>query len=188
MFGGSFAVAVTTEPLPTLLSSRAEVESIFSEIGIKLRIDDDLDGVTDGTGGTANDTQKLIDALVEASDEGYENLWQYKPEDLALSLWVRRRVSYIACHLISIRKGNPGQYCDKYEQYLQQFKDVRRGKKQIPRLAKTRLYTATMSNVVVDHWHGYQKLRTMTEASEGATDPRQFEDRIPFRGYYGWWF
>ena len=189
-FSSAFSEAfkmTAVEPVPELLSSREEVESILSADGINLRIDDDLDGVTDGTSGSANDTEKLIDALVEASDEGYENLWRYTPENLCTSRWVRRRCSYIAAYILSIRKGNPSLYEDKYHQYLKEFRMVRKGLKHIPRLSPKRSYQPTMSNVIVDQWYGYAKLRTTQELNEGPDDPKQFPDTLAY-GYRGWWF
>lgn len=173
--------------LPVLLSSREEVESIFSADGVTLRIDDDMDGVTDGMDGTANDTQKLIDALAEASDEAYERLWRYDNDVLECTYYVRRRVSYIAAHLLSIRRGNPGQYCDMAERYLKDFEEIKYGRKHIPGVPQRRSYQPTMSNVVVDHRHSYAKLRVAQEISEGPTDPKQQEDTLPY-GYRGWWF
>ncbi len=175
------------ESAPFLLSSRAEVESIFSTDGINLRIDDDDDEVTDGTAGTNNDEQYLIDSLIEGSDEGYQLLLGRYPEaTLPDSLWVRRRVSYIVCHLLSLRKGNPAQYCAMYERYLQAFEEVRTGRKFIPRLAPKADFAPTMSNLVVTHWHIAQKIRVSSMNSEGAEDQKQFPDE--HFGFRGWWF
>lgn len=175
------------ETIPLLLSSREEVESIFSIDGIDLRIDDQDDGVTDGTGGTNNDEEYLKDALIEASDEGYERLLiKYDDDVLAESLWVRRRVSYIACHLLSLRKGNPGQYVDMYNRYLAAFDKVVNGGF-IVRLVPRGNFQPTVSNLVVDNWHHTQKLRVTVDNSEGPRDGKQFEDTV-FRGFRGWWF
>ncbi len=179
---------MATEVAPLLLSSRPEVESIFSIDGIDLRIDDDDDGVTDGTGGTANDTQLLIDALIEGSDDAYQKLLgNYEDVVLETSTWVRRRVSYIVCNIISIRKGNPAQYCEQAEKYMKAFVDIQHGREFIPRLKPRFNRQPTMSNVIVDHWHGVQKLRVLVDASEGPRDPKQFEDNV-FRGFRGFWF
>lgn len=182
-------MAIETAPL--LLSSRQEVESIWSIDGVDLRIDDGDDGVTAGTGGTANDEQLLIDALIEGSDEAYGRLLgNYEADVLASSLWVRRRVSYIVCHLISLRKGNPAQYCAMYDRYIAAFIRVAAGgfiPSQGKALKPRANFQPTMSNVAVDHWHGVQKLRVIVDASEGPRDSKQFEDHV-FRGFRGWWF
>ncbi len=178
-------MAIETAPL--LLSSREEVESIFSTDGINLRIDDQDDGVTDGTGGTNNDEAYLIDALIEASDEGYQRLLvKYDDDVLAESLWVRRRVSYVACHLLSMRKGNPAQYVDMYDRYLASFDKVANGGF-VPRAKPRGNFQPTMSNIVVDNWHTIQKVRVQVDSSEGPNDPKQFVDTV-FRGFRGWWF
>jgi len=179
---------MAVEVAPLLLSSRPEVESIFSVDGIDLRIDDGDDGVTDGTGGTDNDTQLLIDALIEASDDAYQQLLgRYEDVVLETSTWVRRRVSYICCNLISTRKGNPAQYCEQSEKYMKAFQDIKLGREFIPRLKPRADFSPTMSNVAVDHWHGVAKIRTIVDASEGPRDPKQFEDNV-FRGFRGFWF
>lgn len=181
----SFDTAVQA---PLLLSSRPEIESIFSSNGVNLRIDDDDDGVTTGVGDTNNDEGYLIDALVEGSDETYMRLLsRYLAVDLETSSWVRRRTSYIVCHLLSMRKGNPAQYCDMYERYLKAFEEIKSGKYFIPFLKPRGNFAPTMSNLAVDHWFPSQKLRTMVAISEGPTDPKQFADNVNF-GYRGFWF
>ncbi len=180
---------MAVELAPLLLSSRPEVESIFSADGIDLRIDDDDDLVTDGEGGTANDEQFLIDALIEASDEGYMRLQvRYDDDVLADSLWVRRRASYIACHILSTRKGNPAQYCAQYERYLKDFDKVAKGGEYfIPRVKPRANFQPTMSNMAITHWHGVAKIRVLTTVSEGPEDGRQFVDNVHF-GFRGFWF
>lgn len=179
---------MAVENAPLLLSSREECESIFSIDGVDLRIDDDDDGVTDGTGDTANDTELLIDALIEGSDDAYQKLLsRYDADVLATSTWVRRRVSYLVCNIISIRKGNPAQYCAQAEKYMEMFQKVKLGLEFIPRLAPRADFAPTMSNIAVDHWHSVQKLRVLVDASEGPRDPKQFEDNV-HRGFRGWWF
>lgn len=179
---------MAVELAPLLLSSRLEVESIFSADGVDLRIDDDDDGVTAGEGGTPNDEQFLIDALIEASDEGYIRLLvRYDEDPIAESLWVRRRASYIAAHVLSTRKGNPAQYCAQYDRYLADFDKIASGTRFIPRAKPRANFQPTMSNVVVTHWHGIQKIRVVTLASEGPEDGRQFPDTTQF-GFRGWWF
>lgn len=164
------------ESAPPLLTSRAEMQKIISARGIDLRLDDDDDGVI--SSGLDEEASALNEVIIEASDEAYMRLENmYKPADLADSLWVRRRVTYIALHMLSSRRGNPKLYCDEFEKYIEQFERVIWDPTfQIPRVKKSHNFEPSVSNQIVDHRYTRTKLRVQRETSEGGFDGRQHLD------------
>ena len=98
------------EATPVLYATRADVASILSTAGIDVRIDDDDDGtVTPSPGEEAF----LDDAILEATDViNVAGLHFYSAADMGESLWVRRRAAYLAAHFLSMRRGNPGLFCE----------------------------------------------------------------------------
>ena len=176
---------VTIEAAPPVLTTRAEMASISSTIGIDLRIDDDDDGVIDVLPVTGEE-QSLLDAIEEASDEAYMRLeMYYTPEVLETSRWVRRRVSYIALHILSKRRGNPGNYCDEFERYMKQFQEVADGYLQIPRLPKSDNFQPSMSNTLINHRFPRRNVRVVQETSRGGTDSTQELDVFFGAGGFG---
>jgi len=175
---------VTIEAAPPVLTTRDEMASISSTLGIDLRIDDNDDGVIDVFPITGEE-QFLLDAIEEASDEAYMRLeMYYTPEVLETSRWVRRRVSYIALHVLSKRRGNPGNYCDEFEKYMAQFEEVASGDLQIPRLAKSHNFEPSMSNTLVNHRFPRRNIRVVQETSRGGNDSTQELDHF-FGGFGG---
>ncbi len=161
------------EAAPPVLTTRAEMASISSTLGIDLRLDDDDDGVIDILGVTGEE-QLLLDVVEEASDEAYTRLEMYYEQiTLADSRWVRRRVSYIALHILSKRRGNPGNYCDEFEKYMEQFDEVASGDLQIPRLKKSHNFEPSMSNTLINHRFPRRNVRVIQETSRGGTDSSQ---------------
>ena len=174
------------EAPPVYLTSRAEMESIASARGVNLRIDDNEDGVISQVGsGLVVEEQFLTDMIEESSDEALMRLEHYYEDTvLETSRWVRRRVSYIALHQLSARRGNPKNFCDEFKRYMRQFDRIMEGdpQMQIPRLPKRANFEPAMSNQLVSHWWIQRKLRTVQATSRGGTDGRQDLDR----GY--WWY
>jgi hypothetical protein len=144
---------MAVEATPLLLTTQGEVESIFSSLAVQLRLDDDDDLVPT--------TQYMTDAIIEASDTAYEYLLHYYDGSvLETSTWVRRRVAYIAAHILSRRCGNPAQYSDEYDKAISDFERIRNGLWFIPRMSTKDDFTPTVSNQVVDYRYSRAKLRT----------------------------
>ena len=164
------------EPAPVLLTSRAEVASILSTVGIDLHIDDNDDGVVDLT-----EEQYLVDCMEEASDTIFEKLqYRYTHEVLIESDWTRRRVSYLAAHLVGKRRGNPNVFCEKVVKLMKEVDEVYNGQNTIPLTAPRDNIEPAMSNQVVDRRYRAQKLRTDQWTSTGGTDSRQHLDYYPY--------
>ena len=160
------------ESTPLLYSSRAEIASITSTLGIDLKVDDDEDG-------TISVAEELLvtDAIWEATDRINEvALHFYTAEDLETSGWVRRRCSYLAAHILGRRRGNPSVYCDEVEELKEELKKLQAGLLHIPRISKRDDFAPKMSNLVVDRNYTKRKLRVDIDTSEGKTDSNQNTD------------
>lgn len=172
------------EVAPLLYTTRAEIASISSDLGIDLKVDDDDSGTIE-----APEEQLVTDAIWEATDTINEVcLHFYTAEVLETSAWVRRRASYLAAHILGRRRGNPSVYCDEVEKLLGkggELERIRNGLLHIPRMAKRDDFTPKMSNVVVDMNHSQAKLRVLDGTSVGkASDAEQDKDYYGSGGFY----
>lgn len=168
------------ESAPLLYTTQAEIESIVGPIAVILQVDDDETGAIDGTESTLVD-----DAIWEATDTFNEYaLHYYTAEVLETSGWVRRRVSYMAAHLLGRRRGNPSIYCEEYDKILEELKQIQLGLLHIPRMAKRADFTPKMSNLVVDQNYTKSKIRVDSQTSVGDTDSEQDLDYLGSRDYY----
>ena len=144
-----------TEATPDLYTSEAEIVALFGQSAVDMRIDDDDTGV-----------------ILEATDEVNLRLQgRYAPADLASSLWVRRAASTIAAHLLSQRRGNPGQYLDAHDRVMAHLDRIMDYKAHVPRLATRHPETPGATNVVVDDLWSQRKLRAEQSASTGQDGP-----------------
>ena len=110
------------EALPLLYSSQKEMELIYSELGVTLRLDDVDDDVAPQT----TIAERLEAVIQDATDECNEYLLHiYDAVDLNESRVVRRWCSLIACHILSRRRGNPGQFNDEYDRIILKMIAVR---------------------------------------------------------------
>ena len=158
-------VPMALEPHPTLLyTSQTEMESIFGELGVQLRLDDDEDNIF-----STPETDRINDIITEATD--ICNQWlehYYDPTELETSRWVHRRASWIACHLLARRLGNPDQFSSEHAQAIEDFKMIFKGKHFIPRLTPYTNFQPSVSNQTVDYRYFRSKLRTDVDTSRGG--------------------
>jgi phage gp36-like protein len=156
-------------------TSLAEMESIWSTLGITLRLDDDDDGAND-----AAETALLDEVIADASDVCREYLQEiYEEDELSANRWVKRHCSWIACHLLSRRRGNPGQFTEEYDRAIEKFNLVRRGRLFVPGAAPRGNLGPRMANQIVDLRYFRKKLRTQTQTSVSPHYNDQDEDAYP---------
>lgn len=157
------------EILTYTYTSQAEIERIWSSAAAMLRTDDDQDGVAE--------SGVWDDVVNEATDtiNFYCEKW-YEPQDMAQNLWIRRAATWIGAHLLSQRRGNPGQYTDRHDRIIAFLEEVCAGKKQVPRLAQRADFTPALSNLRVDHRFATKKIRVQQQTSTGGTSGRQDAD------------
>jgi hypothetical protein len=103
--------------MPAELTSLAEINDVFS-----------VDGVDNHTEDLEDNSAFIVKIIHQASERAMLYLRsKYSADDCAENVWVREQVTYIACYLISIRRGNPSLYTDLYAQALIDLEQVRDG-------------------------------------------------------------
>lgn len=158
-------MSITVPPFTTI----EEISRIFSSDGVDLRLDDitNIDDNTLAVEETIDDATNLI----------YQYTWLiYDVNDLAGSKWVRRRATYISCYLLSIRRGNPGQYIDRYNSILEELKLIMSRDLYIPGLNINTTPTPTLSNQIVDNRGMGPVLRNTPGNSVGTYDGQRTTD------------
>jgi len=99
------------------LTSYDEIADVFSSDGIDNHLQDLASGST-----------ALTTIINRASERCFLYLRsQYKESDVSTNVWAREQATYIACYLISIRRGNPSLYTDLYAQALIDLEQARDG-------------------------------------------------------------
>lgn len=103
-------------------TSKAELERLFSSLGIEYRRDDFADYPSEYT-------KVLLEIISQATYEVKAILNKlFEDSDLFRSIWVRRRATIIGCYLFSIRRGNDSQYYNEYLDALADLNDLLEGK------------------------------------------------------------
>ena len=167
---------VAAEPLYT---TREEIESIWSELGVDLRLDDSDDGML-----STVEESYLERAMEEATDEinGYL-AGTYLPTVLVGSRRVRRMASYLAAHALAIRRGNPGAFCDRRDEIMATLEQIRAGRLILPNVPKSGEFMPAVINYTVDRRYGRGKLRV--DAVEGV-DGNIADKREDWASPWGW--
>ena len=94
------------EVIASLYSSQSEIERLIGENGASLRADDTMD----------NEAESGIwdDIIAEATDTVNLYTTQYTPAGKASNLWVRKQASWIGAYLLTLRRGDPGLFQDRF--------------------------------------------------------------------------
>ena len=130
------------EALPVLYATQADCEAIFSALGILWRIDDDEDEAA-----AAAELQFIEDALREATDiVNQYAVNYYDVTQLKESRIVARWTAWIACTILSRRRGNPGQFTDEYDNIIRELELVATGQRFIPRLQTAANFLPVVEN------------------------------------------
>lgn len=161
------------ESLTYEYTTRAEMDRIFSASGVSLRIDDLSD---------PDDVTIFTEIIGEATEMvNYYCSLNYEEIDLNDSFMVRRWATWIACYLLSQRRGNPAVFSDKYEEVLAMMEEVSNFTRIIPRLPTREDLTPAMSNLHIDDRFRTHKIRVHPTISTGGTYGKQdLSPRFPF--------
>lgn len=101
----------------TLLTTRAEIERVFSVRGVEEHLSD-----------ADNEDLVINDIIITASEQALLRLRsRFSEAECAANAWVRSKVTYMACYLLSVRSGNPSLYSTFYEEALIELELVRIG-------------------------------------------------------------
>lgn len=162
------------ESLAFTYTSREEIVRIFGNNGVNLRGDD----LRNASGEAA-----MMGEIIGESTEmiNFYCGMNYDEIDLSDSYLVRRWATWIACHLLSQRRGNPAMFVDKYEETLRLLEEVYKFNRIIPRLPTREDLTPAMSNLHIDDRFRTHKIRVHPTISTGGTYGKQdLSPRFPF--------
>jgi hypothetical protein len=155
-------------------TSQAEIERIMSKKSAELYVDDIGTGIAD-------EPEIWDDAINQATDT--INIYAqafYAEEILFTSSWVRRVATWIAAHLISRRRGNPGVYAEEYYEYLALLERIRKGEIQIPSIAQKATSIPSGTNYTIDDRYSSNKLRVQENTSVETDSPHRDISAWPF--------
>lgn len=162
------------ETVQHVYTSLDEMRVVFGQLGIQVRLDDDDYGELTTEAGTF-----LHAIIVQATDECNSYLLQhYNPEELVESAWVRMRCTWIACHILSRRRGNASQFQDEYDRFLQDFVKIRSGRDHIPRLKKKHDFSPSLSNLVIDYRYRNSSIRVDQETQVGDSGDQNHDEEL----------
>lgn len=148
------------------LTSLLEIQNVFSSDGVENHLEDLIDNPS------------ALDTIInQASERVFLYLrTKFAETDVAVNVWAREQATYIACYLISIRRGNPSLYTDMYAQALIDLEHVRDGMLNpgIPSKARAVVQTPMLDS------RFYHVKRTNPTASTRVL-PAQRVPRFPFQ-------
>jgi phage gp36-like protein len=164
------------ETLPYVYTTRAEVESIYGIRAVDLRLDDDPESDDVDT----TEESFLTYLCEEATDIINQYVLQrYDAVALNESSWVRRRAAWIACYLLSQRRGQAKQYVSRYNEIIFDLERIMTGTLIIPRVPTSADFSPAMSNLVIDDRYSQSKIRHERNTSTGGTEGVRNVDAIP---------
>lgn len=149
------------------LTSRQEIEEIFSVDGVTNHLDTDSEFMS----------EQILNTIIERATQRCLLYLRthYREEDLENNVWVREQATYIACYHLSIRAGNPSLYTDAYMSALMELEQVRDGLLDAGIPSKARGYVQTQ---ILDS-RFYESKRVNPAASTRVL-PNQRVPRYPF--------
>lgn len=127
-----------------MFSTKTEIEQLFSQVGVTLRLDDtaDADASTDVVAQIIDDATGIM----------LTYLWdQYEVATLAASAWVRTRATYISAYLLSMRRGNDAQFVDRYSRILEELQLIYNRQLKIPMMNVLTTTQPTLANYMIDN-------------------------------------
>lgn len=156
----------------TQFTTLAEIERLFSGDAISLRIDDAAD---------ANAEADIIDEVIDDATEWvWQFLWlNYEKASAVIHPWVRRRATFVAAHFLSLRRGNGGQFIDRFENIKEELQLVYARSLFIPDLNVLASPQPTVSNFIIDN-RGYGPVQRVTADSMGTYPGQKTTLNNPF--------
>lgn len=148
---------------PVSFTSEAEIKRIYSSVGQQLRLDD-LD---------EEDAASMIIELINSATETVNayTIKYYNAEVIALSPWIRRRATIIACYYLSMRRANGTQFGMEYQRIMEELEKFLTDKPPmipgpdgLPLPVRTSMIP-TISKYIVDDRNRYRKLRVSRDYS-----------------------
>lgn len=149
------------EPIPYLYTTVAEMNRLFSTVGVTLLADDSENGIVE-----AGEAEAIDDAINEATDYLNMTLLQfYEDYHLADSPLVRRWATAYACFFFSQRRGNPSKFNKLIARIEESLEAIQVGQKQIPRLPTRSTFAPSVTNHVINDRFRIHKARVKQSLS-----------------------
>jgi len=136
-----------------LLTSREEIERLYSTVGVTLRHEDG--------------DSLIIDEIVLWASETVASytLKHYNTSDLVASPWARRRATILAAYYLSQRRGNPPQFLPEAKRVLEDLELVRSDKIIIPGVPSRAASIPAISTYRIDDRYYHNKNRVVKSQS-----------------------
>lgn len=151
----------------TLYCSEADVEWVWSELGVLRRADDDDDEEAE-----AGYVSNAIEVATTKVNKYL--LKRYTVAAIAASTWAKWATAYIAAYQLGIRRGNsvPQTLADEYERYIEDLKAIESGANSLPAddgLAAEQFDNSpSVTNYTVDGRYARAKIRRVPSTSTGG--------------------
>lgn len=112
----------------------------------------------------------------------------YEASDLTGNNFVEESAKWIAAHLLTLRRGDPGYYHDRYDEILDRFQAIRDGSMKIPDNDGTPLVGSSanspaIANMMVDDKFYTAPIRADTFTSAGEQSPNQ---NYSYERWFNW--
>lgn len=158
--------------MTTPFTTRDQIARLMSADGVSLRLDDAASDV--------EETDMIDEIIADATEYIWQFLWlNYVEADAAASTWVQRRATYIAAHFLSIRRGNPGLFVDRFEISTEELKRVYDRSMYVPGLNVNFQSQPTVSNFIIDN-RGYAPVQRVREDSMGTYPEQRTTVAFPY--------
>jgi hypothetical protein len=173
-YSGSSIPDGTVSIVNFALTSLGEMEELFSEAGINFRREDYED-----------DTDEYVNVVNRRINEATHEAWAilgkvFERNALVSQVWVRRRVTQIACYLMSIRLGNPSQYLAEYQDALADFQDLVDGNYYLEGLARRSSVAVQVLNVSSDNRSPFIPIRVDWISATDTVGVKWLQSYLPF--------
>ena len=165
-----------------LYTTRAEIERLLSYKGVSLHLDDtdDLDDNYGGGTSTLVTPSNTLDEIIERATSRVNEylLPRYAPATLSLLPRVREITTFIACHLLSRRRGNEPLYDDEVAESIETLERYREGSLYIN--APLQGPRAVTQSFVTDNRYFRNPVRVLTHSSTDTVANQNLAWDYPF--------
>lgn len=168
------------ESINYVYTTQQEVEVFISQLGAVAFSDDNKDGIAE------INVWATMAVYATREVDLYCNRF-YDPSGLFPSYLVHEWGTVICCYRVCKRRNNPSPegLQDDYNETISRLEEVRDGKLKIPGVPVRNTRQPVMSNMSINDWFPYAKVRRDPITSVGPATPTSFTDPAPAY-LYGW--
>jgi len=140
--------------------TRAQVETVLSEVGVNNRLPSD------------SNRDAVIDSTIERATAKINNYCytRYVPSVLATSEWVTWCCVTLVIHYLNKRRNNPsvGSVAEDVDEYIEELREIKAGRMDIAGLATRYDTSPSVGNYVVDRRYKRSVVRRVEKISTGG--------------------